>query len=139
MRATLTLASVQVKSESGGGWYNLVQANYNYWVAQSGVGAGPFTVRLADIQGHVVTLPGIALSPGVVQGAGTWMYGAGTTTEPVSTPTPAPHTSRPVASATSDRAPASRAATASPAASEPSAGLGPSRRQASPPGAIPTC
>jgi expansin len=82
------LASVQVKSESGGGWYNLVQANYNYWVVQSGVGAGPFTVRLADIQGHVVTLPGIALSPGVVQGTGTRMYDAGTTAEPASTPPP---------------------------------------------------
>ncbi len=133
------LASVQVKSESGGGWDSLVQSNYNYWVAQSGAGAGPFTVRLTDIQGHVVTLPGIALSPGVVQGAGTWMYGAGTTAEPASTPPPAPHTSRPVASATSDRAPASQASPASPAASEPSAGPGPSRRQSSSPRAVPTC
>jgi hypothetical protein len=104
------LASVQVQSESGGGWYNLVQANYNYWVAQSGAGAGPFTVKMTDTQGHVVTVHGIALSPGVVQGTGTSMYGAGATTGPVpasaSTPPPAPHTSRPVASAP----PSSRAA-----------------------------
>ena len=115
------LASVQVQSESGGGWYSLVQASYNYWVAQSGAGAGPFTVRLTDTQGHVVTVQGIALSPGVVQGTGTWMYGAGTTTgpapEPASTPSRAPHTSRPVASATSGRALSSRAA------GEPDAGL----------------
>lgn len=130
------LASVQVRSESGGGWYSLVRASYNYWVARSGAGTGPFTVRLTDIQGHVVTVQGIALSPGVVQGTGTWMYGAGTTTgpapEPASTPSRAPHTSRPVASATSGRALSSRAA------GEPDAGLEISR-QTSPPRATPTC
>lgn len=130
------LASVQVRSESGGGWYSLVRASYNYWVAQSGAGTGPFTVRLTDIQGHVVTVQGIALSPGVVQGTGTWMYGAGTTTgpapEPASTPSRAPHTSRPVASATSGRALSSRAA------GEPDAGLE-IPRQTSPPSATATC
>jgi hypothetical protein len=108
------LASVQVQGESGGGWDNLVQASYNYWVAQSGAGAGPFTVRLTDTQGHVVTVQDVALSPGVTQATGTWMYGAGATTgpalEPASTPPPAPHTTRPVASATSARALSSRAA-----------------------------
>ena len=64
------LASVQVRSESGGGWYSLVRASYNYWVAQSGAGTGPFTVRLTDTQGHVVTVQGIALSPGVVRAPG---------------------------------------------------------------------
>ena len=126
------LASVQVQSESGGGWYNLVRANYNYWVAQSGAGAGPFTVRLTDVQGHVATVQGIALSPGMVQETGTWMYGAGTTAEPASTPPPAPHTTRPVASATSGRAPSSRAA------EELNAGPGPSRRT-SPASATSTC
>ena len=127
-----TLASVQVQSESGGGWYSLVRADYNYWVAQSGAGAGPFTVRLTDIQGHVVTVQGIALSPGVVQGTGMWMYGAGTTAQLASTPPPAPHTSRPVASATSGHTPSVRAA------GELIAGPGPAR-QTSPPCATPTC
>lgn len=126
------LSSVQVQSESGGGWYSLVRASYNYWVAQSGAGAGPFTVKLTDVQGHVVTLRGIALSPGVVQGTGTWMYGAGTTTEPASTPPPAPHTTRPAASATSAHARSSRAAGELNAAPEPP-------RQTSPPSATPTC
>lgn len=130
------LASVQVRSESGGGWYSLVRASYNYWVAQSGAGTGPFTVRLTDIQGHVVTVQGVALSPGVVQGTGTWMYGAGTTTgpapEPASTPSRVPHTSRPVASATSGRVLSSRAA------GEPDAGLE-IPRQTSPPSATATC
>jgi expansin len=127
------LASVQVQSESGGGWYSLVRASYNYWIAQSGAGAGPFTVRLTDTQGHVVTVRGIALSPGVVQGTGTWMYGDGTTTTvAASTPPPAPHTSRPVASAPSGHAPSSRATgelIAGPALA----------RLTSPPSAIPTC
>ena len=131
-----SLASVQVQSESGGGWYSLVRASYNYWVAQSGAGTGPFTVRLTDIQGHVVTVQDVALSPGATQATGTWMYGAGTTTgpapEPASTPSRAPHTSRPVASATSGRALSSRAA------SEPDAGLE-IPRQTSPPSATATC
>jgi expansin (peptidoglycan-binding protein) len=131
-----SLASVQVRSESGGGWYNLVRASYNYWVTQSGAGPGPFTVRLTDTQGHVVTVQGIALSPGVAQGTGTWMYGAGTTAgaapEPASTPPPARHTSRPVASATSGQAPSSRPA------GELNAGPG-TPRQTSPPSATRTC
>lgn len=129
------LASVQVQSESGG-WYNLVQASYNYWVAQSGAGAGPFTVRLTDTRGHVVTVQDVALSPGATQATGTWMYGAGATTgaapEPASTPSRAPHISRPVASATSGRALSSRAA------GEPDAGLE-IPRQTSPPSATATC
>ena len=126
------LASVQVRSASGGGWYSLVRASYNYWIAQSGAGAGPFTVRLTDTQGHVATVPGIALSPGAVQGTGTWMYGAGATTEPASTQPPATHTSRPVASVTSFHAISVRAA------GDPIAGPGPARLT-SPPSATPTC
>src|SRR5580698_3490159 len=130
------LASVQVRSESGGGWYSLVRASYNYWVAQSGAGTGPFTVRLTDIQGHVTTVQDVALSPGATQATGTWMYGAGTTTgpapEPASTPSRAPHTSRPVASATSGRALSSKAA------GEPDAGLE-ILRQTAPPSATATC
>jgi len=126
------LASVQVQSASGGGWYSLVRASYNYWIAQSGAGAGPFTVRLTDIQGHVATVQGIALNPGAVQGTGTWMYGAGTTTAPASTPPPAPHTSRPAASVPSFHALSVRAV------GDPIAGPGPARLT-SPPSATPTC
>jgi hypothetical protein len=71
------LASAEVESEQGGGWHDLAQASYNYWIAQSGAGPGPFTVRLTDTAGHVVTVHGITLNPGVVQDTGTWMYGPG--------------------------------------------------------------
>ena len=72
------LASVQVETASGG-WVNLARANYNYWIAQSGAGSGPFTVRLTDTAGHTVTVRNIALDPGTVQSTGTYMYGAGST------------------------------------------------------------
>ena len=69
------LSSVQVETASG--WLPLARASYNYWIAQSGAGPGPFTVRLTDTQGHQATVTGITLSPGVAQPTSTWMYGAG--------------------------------------------------------------
>lgn len=69
------LTGVQVQTSSG--WLSLARASYNYWIAPSGAGQGPFTVRLTDTQGHQVTVSGITLSPGAVQSTGTWMYGAG--------------------------------------------------------------
>ncbi len=69
------LASVQVRTASG--WLSLARASYNYWIAPSGAGPGPFTVRLTDTQGNQATVPGIALSPGVMQPTQAWMYGGG--------------------------------------------------------------
>jgi expansin len=79
------LAKVEVKTPSG--WLSLARASYNYWIAPSGAGQGPFTVRLTDTQGHQVTVSGITLSPGSVQSTGTRMYGAGAGPAP-STPAP---------------------------------------------------
>jgi expansin len=105
------LASVQVDTSSG--WLSLARASYNYWIAQSGAGPGPFTVRLTDTQGHQATVSGITLSPGAVQPTGTWLYGGG------SDPAPAA------------AAPASSQGTASSAAPPPS-------RPASPTGRVPS-
>jgi hypothetical protein len=74
------LAAVQVRTSSG--WLSLGRASYDYWIASSGAGPGPFTVRLTDTEGHQVTVSGITLSPATVQSTGTWMYGGGTTTTP---------------------------------------------------------
>ena len=68
------VASVQVSSP-GRGWQALTRTSYGYWLATAGAGAGPFTVRLTDTEGHQVTLTGITLSPGVVQPASVPMYG----------------------------------------------------------------
>jgi expansin (peptidoglycan-binding protein) len=101
------LASVQVQTSSG--WLSLARASYNYWIAASGAGQGPFAVRLTDTQGHQVTVSGITLNPGAVQSTGTWMYGAGATSAPASS---SPASSAPAASlaATSAAARASAAA-----------------------------
>jgi expansin (peptidoglycan-binding protein) len=112
------LTSVQVRTSSG--WQSLQRASYNYWIAQSGAGSGPFTVRLTDNQGNVATVSGISLSPGSTQVTGTYMYGAGSNPGPVPPPSPAPATSAP-ASAPATYAPAPPTApgtgTAAPSAS----------------------
>jgi expansin len=100
------LASVQVETASGG-WTSLARANYNYWIAQSGAGSGPFTVRLTDTQGNTVTVRNVALDPGTVQSTGTYMYGAGST-QPA--PTPAQSSATPTPADTSASATASAAA-----------------------------
>jgi expansin (peptidoglycan-binding protein) len=70
------VTSVRVSSASRG-WQELAHASYDYWLAPSGMGPGPFTVQLTDSAGHQATVTGITLSPGVVQATRTWMYGAG--------------------------------------------------------------
>ena len=69
------LAGVAVHQGSGG-WQELARTTYGYWLASSGAGPGPFTVRLTDSLGHQATVNGITISPGVVQPTGTSMYGA---------------------------------------------------------------
>ena len=69
------LASIAVRQGSGG-WQELARTAYGYWLASSGAGPGPFTVRLTDSLGHQATVDGITISPGVVQATGTSMYGA---------------------------------------------------------------
>ena len=69
------LASVAVRQGSGG-WQELARTAYGYWLASSGAGPGPFTVRLTDSLGHQATVDGITISPGVVQATGTSMYSA---------------------------------------------------------------
>ena len=109
------LASVQVETASGG-WLSLSRASYNYWIAASGAGNGPFTVRLTDTQGHQVTVRGITLSPGTVQSTGTYMYGAGATS------TVAPTTAAAVSASSSATAPATPTASKAPAVRRSAAG-----------------
>jgi expansin len=77
------VASVQVSSP-GGGWQSLTRTTYGYWLASGGAGAGPFTVRLTDTEGHQATLTGITLSPGVVQPTSVPMYGTAAAMAPAS-------------------------------------------------------
>ncbi|WP_445338587.1 expansin EXLX1 family cellulose-binding protein [Clavibacter sp. CFBP 8614] len=55
------LRSVEVRV--GATWVPLSRTTYGYWLASSGLGAGPYTVRVTDVTGRTATVPGIALDP----------------------------------------------------------------------------
>jgi expansin (peptidoglycan-binding protein) len=121
------VSSVRVSSPSRG-WQVLAHTSYNYWLAASGIGPGPYTVQVADSAGHQVTLSGIGLTPGVVQVTGTRMYGAGpplaataaTAAPPASRPpAPSPGPARTTASPLPARSSPGLAARASQAAASP--------------------
>jgi expansin (peptidoglycan-binding protein) len=125
------LATVAVR-EGSGGWQELARTAYGYWLASSGAGPGPFTVRLTDSLGHQATVNGITISPGVVQSTGTSMYGAGAVTvTPTAKATAAPaeakkarrphrhHHAQPTASPDQSQGISITAASARPAAASP--------------------
>ena len=101
------VTSVRVSSPSKG-WESLTRASYNYWLATSGMGPGPFTVQLTDSVGHQVTVTGISLTPAVVQATGTSMYGAGTSAAVAAAP------AGPAAAVSTTRSPAPARTSASP-------------------------
>lgn len=67
------LTSVEVRAP-GGGWRRLARADYNYWIAEQGMGPGPFTIRVRDDRRHRATVSGVRLKPGVVQRSTTRLY-----------------------------------------------------------------
>lgn len=115
------LASVQVETASGG-WISLARASYNYWIAPSGAGSGPFTVRLTDTEGNQVTVRSIALDPGAVQSTGVYMYGAGSDR---GAPAPSPS----LVAVSSDAASASTSASAGASATATASGTRAATRQ----------
>jgi expansin len=101
------VTSMRVSSPSKG-WQSLTRASYDYWLATSGMGSGPFTVQLTDSVGHQATVTGISLAPGVVQATGTSMYGAGPSAVVAAAP------ARPAAAVSTTRSPAPARTSASP-------------------------
>src|SRR3984957_14796342 len=83
------LSTVAV-SQGSGGWLELRRTTYGGWLASSGAGPGPFSVRLTDSLGHQATVHGITINPGVVQPTGTSMYGPVTVTPTATATTAAP-------------------------------------------------
>lgn len=57
----------KLEAQVGGSWQVHERQQYNYFLAPSGLGVGPFTVRVTDYYGQVLTKTGITLSPMVVQ------------------------------------------------------------------------
>ena len=53
-----------------GEWVALERQMYNYFLAPSGLGAGPFTLRITDIHGEQLERAGVTLSPTLVQSTG---------------------------------------------------------------------
>ncbi|GAA1557919.1 hypothetical protein GCM10009678_46120 [Actinomadura kijaniata] len=65
------LARVEVGTP--GGWRGLRRGGDNHWVG-TGVGGGPFTVRVADRHGRRAVVRGVGLRPGAVQRTRTRLY-----------------------------------------------------------------
>ncbi|WP_232074694.1 expansin EXLX1 family cellulose-binding protein [Phytohabitans suffuscus] len=82
------LRSVEVRS--GSTWRATERAEYNYWIYESGLGPGPYTIRLTDVYGQRATATGIRMAPEQVQKASVRLYGSGAAAPgPKPTPTPA--------------------------------------------------
>ncbi|MCB8943238.1 MAG: hypothetical protein H6658_05740 [Ardenticatenaceae bacterium] len=56
---------------NGGQWVNVPRTSYNYFVQASGMGPGPYTFRVTDSYGNVLTDSGIPhMENGTVEGSG---------------------------------------------------------------------
>jgi len=53
-----------LEGQIGGSFQSLPREMYNYFVASSGLGPGPYTLRVTDVLGHVLTDTGIPLKVG---------------------------------------------------------------------------
>ncbi|GAA4469875.1 expansin EXLX1 family cellulose-binding protein [Phytohabitans houttuyneae] len=69
------LRSVEVRS--GSTWRATERAEYNYWIYESGLGPGPYTIRITDVYGQRATATGIKMAPEQLQETSVRLYGAG--------------------------------------------------------------
>jgi len=53
-----------------GDYQSIPRADYNYFVADKGLGAGPFALRVTDVHGHVLDDAAIALGASVTRAGG---------------------------------------------------------------------
>jgi expansin (peptidoglycan-binding protein) len=53
--------------DAGGTWHAIDRVDYNYFVETSGLGPGPYALRVTDTRGHVVEDSGIALGDNVTR------------------------------------------------------------------------
>lgn len=116
------LRSVEAKGP-GGGFRPAARQNYNYWIVEGGLGAGPYSIRVTDVYGRQATATNIRMAPEQVQRSTVSLSGAGAPTgaaappsrSPSAQPTPtvstAPSTPTPAAPSPTPAAPTSPAAT----------------------------
>lgn len=79
------LDSVKVAG-SGGSFKNASREDFNYWTIPSGVGNGPFKVKITDVYGNSVTVSGIKLAIGKTQKTTAKLGGSVVRQPEVSTP-----------------------------------------------------
>ncbi|MFV2108148.1 MULTISPECIES: expansin EXLX1 family cellulose-binding protein [unclassified Micromonospora] len=66
-----------VEARIGSEWRGLVRHDYNYWLADDGLGPGPYSLRVTDVYGNRATVPGVQLAPGRTQQTDVRLYGSG--------------------------------------------------------------
>jgi expansin (peptidoglycan-binding protein) len=54
----------KVEYQTNGGWASLTRTTYGYFQSPSGMGAAPYTIRITDINGSVVTDTNVPLDAG---------------------------------------------------------------------------
>ncbi|HEY8533720.1 MAG TPA: expansin EXLX1 family cellulose-binding protein [Micromonospora sp.] len=95
------LASVE--AGSGSNLRRLTRTDYNYWLAEDGLGPGPYTFTVTDVYGNRAVVTGIRLLPGTVQKTTTRLYGTATASA-TATPSASPRSPLPSPVATSPTA-----------------------------------
>lgn len=61
------IAALEARMSGADSWLELDRTDYNYFIAEGGLGEGPFDFRITDIYGHVVEESGMALGMDVVR------------------------------------------------------------------------
>ena len=56
-------AIAKFEYQKAGKWLAVPRESYNYFVEASGMGPGPYSFRVTDVKGHVLTDKGIQLEP----------------------------------------------------------------------------
>jgi expansin (peptidoglycan-binding protein) len=57
-------AVVKLEAKKSGSWVSINRETYNYFVLSSGLGVGPYELRVTDVLGHVLTDAGIPFKEG---------------------------------------------------------------------------
>lgn len=60
-----------LEAQDGTGWRAIPRVSYNYFVESSGLGTGPYALRVTDTRGHVIEDSGIALGDNVTRAGAT--------------------------------------------------------------------
>jgi expansin (peptidoglycan-binding protein) len=54
----------RLEARTGSGFEEIPRLNYNYFVAEAGLGPGPYTFRVTDVLGHQIEDQGIVFAEG---------------------------------------------------------------------------